>query len=173
MLKLQAQYTNRINERPLHGKLSAVRDVREAMHSLDDDSHITFNQYNDYWANRNFTGKDNHKVLSASAIVRHVKWNEIVLVAAGKRDKLRDGQQKEMEKIAALAQELNVDTTEINLSLSRKVSETYRKRVLDAIQVMSLLDPGEFLLPHPMQLEYSELRQQMFDTVKDQAGCAL
>ena len=173
LLKLQAQYTNRINERPLHGKLSAVRDVREAMHSLDDDSHITFNQYNDYWASRNFTGKDNHKVLSASAIVRHVKWNEIVLVAAGKRDKLRDGQQKEMEKIAALAQELNVDTTEINLSLSRKVSETYRKRVLDAIQVMSLLDPGEFLLPHPMQLEYSELRQQMFDTVKDQAGCAL
>lgn len=172
LLKLQAQYTNRVNERPLHGKLSAVRDVREALRSIGGES-ITFNQYNEYWKRRDFVGKDGHKVLSASAIVRHVKWNEIVLIAAGKRDELRDGPEAEMEKIVALALELDVDVTDINLPLSRKVGESHRKRILDAIQVMSLLDYGEFLLPHLVQLEGSILRQRMEETVNNRTGDSL
>lgn len=147
---------------PREKKTSMIADLREVIRHYGEI--VRQSQYNDYWAERDFTAADGHAVLNSSAISRHCRWTEIVLVADKGCDFVRNDTEAALHEVSVLCRdELDVDITEVSYALADHLPKLFRSRILNAIAVLSMADPAEAMMPFGGAARVSPKYQELSD----------
>lgn len=156
---------------PRSGKTALIGDLRTAMEGVKGDGdYIRQAEYNDFWSQHDYTADDGHTVLTSNAISRHCRWSDVTTVAKDGVAALRSGLDAALDEIRELAEALDVDATGVNFSLANKAPNRYRRRVIDAISVLSLADPAEAMMPYGAAEPLSDLHAELVEVWGNRSG---